>query len=226
MGTQLINSARETGQDVRNVLSTEHLAVLEEVQAEFGGNNTSPPPRRGNRSLTPTAEERRIPAIQSKYEELTEARQRLAKMEEVLELVAQAQAQGRDYNDVLSPEHLALLEGEDAEFSNHPAFRNSRVTEQEAEDQIRSVRTTNRGGGGGGSGATGGRVNSDQQEARMREEENREISAMQQSLNKTTTQVSNVNDGSLHGEDKETINKNTQKKKRNRNNKKSKARRH
>merc|ERR1711874_432603 len=174
------------GQDVRSALTVEHLAVLEGVESEMGGNA---PPRRLQRALTPTEEERRIPSIQNKYEQLTEARQRLAKMEEVLELVASAQAQGRDYNEVLSPEHLALLEGEDAEFSNHPAFRGSRITDQDAEDQIRSA---NRGGG-----ATGGpAVNAD---ARQREADNLEISAMQKSLNKTTPQVSNVNDGSLQG---------------------------
>lgn len=48
------------------------------------------------------------------------------------------------------------------------------------------------------------------QDSQVREQESREISAMQQRLNKNSTRVSAINEGSLHGHEKGAIKKQPQ----------------
>ena len=59
--------------------------------------------------------ERQDPAVIQKYKQLSEAKQRMAQMEEIMRLIQTARGSGRPLAEILSPEQLTLLQQAQAE---------------------------------------------------------------------------------------------------------------
>ncbi|KAK7076078.1 hypothetical protein SK128_025799 [Halocaridina rubra] len=181
------------------------------------------------RRLQLSEAEMQNPVLKSKYQDIAKAKQRLAKLEDVMSMISTAQKNRQDIRDVLPPEYMALLEEAESEYpsSNRrkPQPADVPIIEEESDDEIRASRryqrSTRRGSAGRGeiSGSLGrserDRYSRDEdsreiRDRHAREQENREISAMQKRLNKTTSRISSVNEGYRHGYEKGAIKKQPQ----------------
>ncbi|XP_045137927.1 uncharacterized protein LOC123520093 isoform X8 [Portunus trituberculatus] len=157
-----------------------------------------------------TEAERQNPEIAAKYNQLSKAKERLAKMEEVITMISQARQSGQNLRDVLPQDYLAILEEAEEDFPDPsrpaplslPAPQRSVEIEEDLGRLSRCPTRPPRMGSAGRS-ETGPGLGRDSQESR-------EISAMQQRLNKTSTRVSAVNERSRHGHEKGAIKKQPQ----------------
>lgn len=157
-----------------------------------------------------TEAERQNPEIAAKYNQLSKAKERLAKMEEVIAMISQARQSGQNLRDVLPQDYLAILEEAEEDFPDLsrpgpiglPAPQRSVEIEEDIGRLSRRPTRPPRMGSAGRSEAGPG-LGRDSQESR-------EISAMQQRLNKTSTRVSAVNERSRHGHEKGAIKKQPQ----------------
>ncbi|XP_064109013.1 uncharacterized protein LOC135217210 [Macrobrachium nipponense] len=149
--------------------------------------------------------------------DIEKAKDRLAKMEEVMAMISTASKNRQDIRDILPPEYLSLLEEAEIEYPGGNRTRHQvsdvPVIEEESEDDTRTSRRYQRScrRGSASRGEAGSSVG--RNERYMREQESREISAMQKRLNKTTSRISAINEGSRHGHEKGAIKKQPQIKK-------------
>ncbi|KAK8753029.1 hypothetical protein OTU49_002151 [Cherax quadricarinatus] len=137
-------------------------------------------------------------------------------MEEVMEMIANAKRNNQNLREVIPPDYLALLEEAEAERDEAEGIQHRPPPEvaimNEPEEEIRSSRRhlrTSRLCSASRSDASAS-LGRNERDHRMREKENSEISAMQKRLNKTSTRVSAINEGSRHGHEKGAVKKQPQ----------------
>ncbi|KAK3885458.1 hypothetical protein Pcinc_010338 [Petrolisthes cinctipes] len=167
------------------------------------------------RRITLTQEERQNPEIASKYHQLTEAKSRLAKMEEVIAMISTAKSLGQNVRDVMPAEYLAILEDAESEMAEpdsqprlpRPA-PGQLSSDQPEDDNTRVPRRHPRTPRVGSLGR--GEREHEERQAREQQQDRSEISAMQKRLNKATPRVSAINEGSRHGNEKGAIKKQPQ----------------
>ncbi|XP_050688542.1 uncharacterized protein LOC126981470 isoform X6 [Eriocheir sinensis] len=227
-----LNSLQKQLSDMKKLLD-----VANKARQEFGDDGAGALPSTSAAADVPTEilevsgkrivlteAERQNPEIASKYSQLSRAKDRLAKMEEIIAMISQARHTGQNLRDVIPPDYLAILEEAEnnpqAEFAaesggpgplsraSAPLQRPLEVEEEEvgrlSRRPTRPPRMGSMGRGEAGAGAGAGR------DSQVREQESREISAMQQRLNKNSTRVSAINEGSQHGHEKGAIKKQPQ----------------
>ncbi|XP_069946301.1 uncharacterized protein [Cherax quadricarinatus] len=160
--------------------------------------------------------ERQNPEVMHKYQEIAKAKERLSRMEEVMEMIANAKRNNQNLREVIPPDYLALLEEAEAERDEAEGIQHRPPPEvaimNEPEEEIRSSRRhlrTSRLCSASRSDASAS-LGRNERDHRMREKENSEISAMQKRLNKTSTRVSAINEGSRHGHEKGAVKKQPQ----------------
>ncbi|XP_042889233.1 uncharacterized protein LOC122264425 isoform X4 [Penaeus japonicus] len=179
------------------------------------------------RKIQLSESERQNPEIATKYREISQSKARLAMMEEALSMISTASRNRQNVRDVLPPEYLAILEDAEASDPEEPIPRRTVTVpvieeEPEVEDKYKSSRRHahsarmsltfspslsphNR-----GARIRDGATAMGRNEHNVRNEESREISAMQKRLNKTSTRVSAINEGSRQGHEKGAIKKQPQ----------------
>ncbi|KAK8381779.1 hypothetical protein O3P69_015065 [Scylla paramamosain] len=200
----MVNMAR---QEVREV---EGACSLPPATGELEGAVAGEVLEVSGKKIVLTEAERQNPEIAAKYNQLSKAKERLAKMEEVIAMISQARQSGQNLRDVLPQDYLAILEEAEEDFPDPsrpapispPAPQRSVEIEEDIGRLSRRPTRPPRMGSAGHSEAGPG-LGRDSQESR-------EISAMQQRLNKTSTRVSAVNERSRHGHEKGAIKKQPQ----------------
>ncbi|XP_042242915.1 uncharacterized protein LOC121880024 isoform X4 [Homarus americanus] len=169
------------------------------------------------RRLRLTEIDKQNPEILKKYQEISKAKERLSKMEEVMEMIATAKRNHQNLREVIPPDYLAILEEAEAERDDDLGLssnQSSGVTtaKEEPEEELRlsrrHPRTSRRGSLSRSDVAAS--VGRNERDHRVREKENSDISAMQKRLNKTSTRVSAINEGSRHGHEKGAVKKQPQ----------------
>ncbi|XP_045137924.1 uncharacterized protein LOC123520093 isoform X5 [Portunus trituberculatus] len=201
----MVNMAR---QEVRE--QVEGACSLPPASGELEGAVAGEVLEVSGKKIVLTEAERQNPEIAAKYNQLSKAKERLAKMEEVITMISQARQSGQNLRDVLPQDYLAILEEAEEDFPDPsrpaplslPAPQRSVEIEEDLGRLSRCPTRPPRMGSAGRS-ETGPGLGRDSQESR-------EISAMQQRLNKTSTRVSAVNERSRHGHEKGAIKKQPQ----------------
>lgn len=161
--------------------------------------------------------ERQNPEVMKKYQDISKAKERLNKMEEVMEMIASAKRNHQNLREVIPPDYLAILEEAEAERDEAEGVTRRPVPEvtsikEEPEEELRSsrrhVRASRMGSASRSDMSTS--LGRNERDHRMQEKENSDISAMQKRLNKTSTRVSAINEGSKHGHEKGAVKKQPQ----------------
>ncbi|XP_076036262.1 uncharacterized protein LOC143022115 isoform X4 [Oratosquilla oratoria] len=150
-------------------------------------------------------EEQKNPAVAEKYNQLCHAKSQLARMEQIMARIKQASDEGKPIHEVLSADDMAMLEeAEDEE----------QVEERERRSPPRPYHRASKVGstshGDSSAPANYSLAHDQHRQQELRAQEQRELCAMRQHLNKNTTVFSEVNEGRQSGREKGAIKKQPQ----------------